>query len=119
MAVGEVYRKGLGAGYHAVEVVEEDVVIAAGVHLGEAELELFGAQAVDVHKLGVELVVASGDAVCKGVRGVQRCEHRDAEQDCVMVHRDVVGYGLDVGLAGVDYVIYLAVVHELDYLIVG
>ena len=91
MPVRKVYRKRFGAGNLVVEVVEEYIVVAAAVHLAEAEFELFFAQVVDIHELGVELRVSARNAVCQRVGGIERGKHGYAEQYCVVMERNIVG----------------------------
>jgi hypothetical protein len=59
MGHAQADAQGLRAGDLSVEVLDEDVVVAAGVHLGEANLLPPGTHGVDVHQLGILAVEAA------------------------------------------------------------
>ena len=71
MAVAEGDAQGLGAGDLPVPVLQEDVVVAAGLHLGEFQLLALRPQVADVDELRVVLVVPGGQNVRQCVGGVQ------------------------------------------------
>ena len=54
-----------------MEILQEDIVVAAGLHLGELQLLALAAQMADVDELRVVLIVAAGQNVRQGVGGVQ------------------------------------------------
>ena len=79
----------------------------------------FPAKVVYIHKFGVELGIPACNAVRKGICRVERSEHGYAEQNGVMMERNIVGYRLHIRLAGIYDVVYLAFVHQFEYVIVG
>ena len=72
MPVADADGQRLGAGDAAVAVVKVNVVVAAGLHLGEGDFLPLGAQVVDVDELGVEQAVSRGGDVRERVGRVQR-----------------------------------------------
>ena len=71
MPVAEGDAQGLRTGDLAMEVLQEDIVVAAGLHLGKLQLLALRPQMADVDQLRVVLVVAAGQNVRQGVGGVQ------------------------------------------------
>ena len=54
-----------------IQTGQADVVVAGGLHLGKAQPAALPAHVVNVHQLGVHLVVAAGDDVGQRVGRVQ------------------------------------------------
>ena len=71
VGAAEPDAQGLGIDQRAGAVVDDDVVVAGGLHLGKAQPAALPAHVVDVHQLGVHLVVAAGDDVGQRVGRVQ------------------------------------------------
>ena len=92
----------LGAGDAAVAVVKIDVVVAAGLHLGESDFLPLGAQVVDVDELGVEQAVSRGGDVRERIGRVQRGHAGHRGQERLPVQRDVVVVRAARGRARVD-----------------
>ena len=57
--LAQPHGQALGAGDVAVHVVDEDVVVAGGLHLDKMQLFMLRTHVVDVHQLGVLLAVAA------------------------------------------------------------
>lgn len=55
-----------------MEVLQHDIVIAAGLQLGKTEALALGAEMADVDQLRVALVVAAGQNIRQRVGGIQR-----------------------------------------------
>ena len=102
MAVAHRDAQGFRAGDRAFEVLDEDIVVARGLHLGKCETRLFGAHVIDVHQFRVRLRVAAGDDIRRGGRRVERGEQRNAARERVAVQGDVVVNGGVHQSAGVD-----------------
>ena len=113
MPVGEFNGQTLRAGDDAALVVEENVVVAAALHFGEFQQALFAAHVVDVHQLGVHLIVARGDNICQGVGGVQAGQGGNAQLIGPVVQFNIVCNGLLIAFAGVDNVVQFAALYQV------
>ena len=119
MPVGEVDCQRFGAGDSAIHIVEEDIVVAAALHLAEVEFHLLGSETVDIDELGIELIIPACNYVGESVGRIERSQHGYAEQNCMVMKSHVAGYRLYVRLARIYDIVYLAFVHQLDYFVVG
>ncbi len=118
MPVAEGDAQRLRAGDLAVEVLQEDVVVAAGLHLGKGQLLPLRPQVADVDELRVALVVAAGQDVRQGARRVQRGQAGDAQLDAPVVQVDEVPDVLRLCGAGEDDVVDLSVLQQLEHPVV-
>ena len=101
-----------GAGDLAVEIFDEDIVVAAGMHFGKADFLPPRAHIVDVHQLGVAAVEPAFDDLRQCVGGVQRSEARDPQLHSVAVQLGVVADGRVFDRAGVDDIVQGAAFHQ-------
>lgn len=101
-----------GAGDVPVKILDVDIVIAGGLHFRKLQALALGAHVVDVHELGVVLVVAAGDDVRQGVGRVERGEARDAELQRAAVQGNVIVRGRVLERAGVDDVVDAAALEQ-------
>ena len=95
-----------------VKVLDVDIVVAGGLHFRKLQALALGAHVVDVHELGVALVVAAGDDVRQGVGRVERGEARDAELQRAAVQGNVIVHGRVLERAGVDDVVDAAALEQ-------
>ena len=111
--VGEFNGQTLRTGDDAALVVEENVVVAAALHFGEFQQALFAAHVVNVHQLGVHLIVARGDNICQGIGGVQAGQGGNAQLIGPVVQLNIVCNGLLIAFAGVDNVVQFAALYQV------
>ena len=114
VAVAEGDAQGLGAGDPPVEVLQEDVVVAAGLHLGKGQLLPVVPEVADVHQLRVPLVVPGLQDVRQGPGGVQGGEAGDSQLDAAVGQADEVPDVLRLRGPGEDDVVDLPVLQELE-----
>ena len=112
MPVAQRHAQRLRAGDRGIVVVDVDVVAAGALHFGEAQFLAAGAQVIDVHQLGVGLVVAAGDDVGQRVGGVQRGKARHAQQHRLAMQRDVIVDRVVAQRAGIDHIVDLAALEQ-------
>lgn len=77
----------------AVKVLQEDIVVAAGLHLGKLQPLPLRAQVADIHQLGVTLVIAAGQDIRRGAGRVQRGQTGDSQLDAAVVQMDEIPRG--------------------------
>ena len=106
-----------GAGYGAVEVFDEDIVVARALHLGEADFLLPAPHRVYIDKLGILLVEAACDDLRKSVCRVKARQAGYAELHRTAVQGDIVAHGGILDGAGIDDIAEPSAFHEAGYLI--
>ena len=116
VAEGDAQR--LRTGDLPVEILQEDVVVAAGLHLGEGQLLPLRPQVADVDELRVPLVVPAGQDIRQGAGGVQRGQAGDAQLDAPVVQVDEVPDILRLRGAGEDDVVDLPGLQQLEHPVV-
>ena len=112
--VTEGDAQGLRAGDLAVEVFQEDVIVSAGLQLGEFQLLTLAAEVADVDELRVPLVVAAGQNIRQRIGGIQRGQARDPQLDAAVVQMDEVPDIDGLRGAGEDHVVDAAVFQQLE-----
>jgi len=112
--VAEGDAQGLRAGDLPAEILQEDVVVAAGLHLGEGQLLPLRPQMADVDELRVPLVVAAGQDVRQGTGRIQRGQAGNAQLDAPVVQVDEVPDILRLRRAGEDHVVDPAGLQQLE-----
>ena len=117
MAVAHLQREGLGALDLPFEVLDEDIVVAGGLHLGEFQDLFRPAHMVDVDELRVLLAEAGRDDVRGRHRRVERCEARDVQEQRLPAEGDVVVHRVIHQRARVDEEADLPLFHEFEDLI--
>ena len=118
MSVAEGDTQGLGTGDFIVEVLQEDIVVAAGLHLGKAQLLPLGPQVADVDEFRVLLGVPGSQNVRQGVGGIQRSQAGDAQLDAAVVQMDEIPDIAGLRGAGEDDVVDPALLQHLEHLVV-
>ena len=104
--------QGLRGGDAAVKVLDEDIVVAGAVHLGEGDFPPPQPHGVDVHQLGVALVVAAEGHVCQSLGGVQGSQAGNAQLHGLPMQGNVVTHGGILHRSGVDDVAQLPGLHQ-------
>ena len=89
------------------KVLQEDIVVAAGLHLGKLQLLPLRAQVADVDQLRVTLVVAAGQDVRQGAGRVQRRQAGDSQLDAAVVQVDEIPDIARFRGAGEDHIVDL------------
>ena len=102
MAVAQTDAERFGALDRAVEILDEDIVVAGRLHLGKGDLAAPLPQPVDIDKFCVRLAVAAGDDVGKRVCRVERGQTGDRKLQRLAVQRDIVLHRRVHQGAGVD-----------------
>ena len=102
VGLAEGDAEGLRTGHAAVEILDEDIVVSAVLHLGEGNGPAPAAHAVQIHQLGIALAVAGGNAVGQGPGGIQRGKAGNAKLHGAAVQSDVVAHGAVLYGAGID-----------------
>ena len=96
VGTAEADAEGLGAADAAVEILDEDIVVAAALHLGELYTPPPEPHGVNVHQLRVLLSEAAGDDVRQGHGRVQGGEAGYAQLHGPPVQGDIVlKYSMD------------------------
>ena len=104
--------QGLRGGDAAVKVLDEDIVVAGAVHLGEGDFPPPQPHGVDVHQLGVALVVAAEGHVGQSLSGVQGGQAGNAQLHGLPMQGNVVTHGGILHRSGVDDVAQLPGLHQ-------
>ena len=113
MLLTKVYAQGFGAGNPAVEILDENIIVAAGLHLGKTNYLLFLTHIVDIDKLGIAQCKAALDNIGKRIRRIKRGKTRYVKLHGAAVKHRVIAYRRILYGARIDEVADSAGFHQL------
>ena len=117
MGAAEADAQGLGTADAVVKILDEYIVVAAALHLGELYPLPPQAHGVDVHQLRILLGKAAGNNVRQSHGGIQGGKAGYAQLHGPPVQSDVVAHGGVLHGSGVYDVAQFAAFHQRAYFI--
>ena len=113
MRCAQIHAQGFGAGDGAVKVFKENIVIAAGLHLGKGDPHLPGAHVIDVDKLRVPEGEAAFNNLGQCAGRIRTGQTGNAQLHGTAVQERVISDRGVFDCAGIDDIAELSALHEI------
>ena len=109
--------KGFRTGHRPIKILDEDVIIPTGLHLGEMYFLPPWAHMGDIHQLCVFIGEAAFDDLRQGSGGIYAGKAWDAQLHGASVEQDIIAYCGVFDGSGVDDVVDFPLLKQVHQLI--